>query len=610
MRRTLLSVTSGLVVAGTTFWLVPRGANADEEQPAACPLPRPGVPRWNEAGPINIHRNLRFTVEVGGVPLVYDSANPAITPYGGPGWALGVGTLADDGAAVTVDDAGVRAVFTAGAGGLYTGERFELRTLVRTAADRFELRHDGGFVRVFAGGREIEWRDRHGVARVFTYDVEGRLLEMRDPRADQAATLSYADGRLSAVTLDGLDQLLTYDGYQRLAAIGSATTGMPMPIASFQYGDGDRLVTTTNRAGETTWYEYADDGGYTGVRLPDSLAVRQDCARDAQGRLIIRMTDSFGDRVAQVHDAEGSVVAVRDLHGNETTVTRDAAARVTAVTTDGDTTSYAWSPGDDLLSVTDPSGQSRSFEYDGAHRVIRSTDPLGRVSTVAYDGHGLPIQTTDVYGRTTYLDRETDGDVWRVRTPDGLATSYQRDALGRPTAITAPDGLITSYAYTATGELASVQYPDGTGESWTFTSDGRPLTHTDRRGRLTSAEYDGERRASRLALPGGKSIDVGYDWAGRVSEQTTRLGPETKLESVSYGMYGEVATRALNGVLSQAAPRTHVPLPMPPMSEPFVGGEGEGEGEGEGSGTGEPPPEEEPGEPEAPEEPGPGSGEE
>ena len=73
-----------------------------------------------------------------------------------------------------------------------------------------------------------------------------------------------------------------------------------MPVAQVGYAINGRIASTTNRAGETTSYTYADDGGVDTVRMPDSLSARTTCERDDAQRLVLRMTDSFGDSVAQV----------------------------------------------------------------------------------------------------------------------------------------------------------------------------------------------------------------------------------------------------------------------------------------------------------------------
>jgi hypothetical protein len=150
--------TAGIFLAATGAVLAVLPGTVRGNQPAPCPQPRAGVPAWYEAGPVNRNRNLRFAVDVGGVTLIYDSERTAIaTPYGGAGWSLGLATSSASGATVVIEEGGARTSFTEAAGA-FQPEAMEERALVRTGPDAYELRSDGGMVRVFSGGREVALR--------------------------------------------------------------------------------------------------------------------------------------------------------------------------------------------------------------------------------------------------------------------------------------------------------------------------------------------------------------------------------------------------------------------------------------------------------------------
>ncbi|WP_228244145.1 RHS repeat domain-containing protein [Porphyrobacter sp. GA68] len=132
-------------------------------------------------------------------------------------------------------------------------------------------------------------------------------------------------------------------------------------------------------------------------------------ARPAAGVLEINNSVAGNWRITQ----SGSTLSVRKPGRTSDTliVQRDANARVTSVTDDGETKAYSWSVGASTsVSMTDASGS------DGQ---VVTNPAIGRPGTV-----------TDASGHTTVNQYDTAGRLLRTTFPEGDAVVYERDPRG------------------------------------------------------------------------------------------------------------------------------------------------------------------------------------
>lgn len=132
-------------------------------------------------------------------------------------------------------------------------------------------------------------------------------------------------------------------------------------------------------------------------------------------------------------------------------------------------TSYRFSGGGQLESVTDRNGNKTSLAYNEAGRLETITDPVGRHITFAYNGEGFVKSAED------------------------------------------PLGHVVKYAYESEN-LSAVTLPGSAEPSWQFKYDAlhRIVSATDGRGGKTSNEYDSSNRVISQTDPAGRTLTFKY----------------------------------------------------------------------------------------------------
>lgn len=332
--------------------------------------------------------------------------------------------------------------------------------------------------------RPTWFRDGLGRQTDFLYNTKGQLIERTDPAdADGVRKKTY----------------ITYD----------ATSGISRPSVVRVCGD-----TTTCSTGNEIRTEYE----YWGNTLLPSVVRQIDAARgetlvatnsyDSAGRL--KVSDGpipgTGDAKYYIYDQYGRKtwdIGPADTYGmrrSTNTTYRDSDDKVVAVEVGS------------VTSVTTP--------------VI---NPLTRTDTT-YDSRRNPVaEATSGAGTTYVLTQRTYDDRGRVtcearRMNMSAFASAPSDACSLGTAGAFGDDRITRNVYDAASQLLQVQRAYGTSiqqnyASYTYSLNGKRTTVRDANGNLTTYEYDGFDRLSKLRFPvttlgAGTSSTTDYEQYG------------------------------------------------------------------------------------------------
>lgn len=375
------------------------------------------------------------------------------------------------------------------AGRLTSETDFDGRTLgyVHDAAGRQIERTNGAgqTVRLTrdAAGRVVTTRTDDGALTTLRYDAAGRLVEAMNPGS--AVAYDYdAMGRTVAETVDGRTVSSVYD-----------------PLG--------RRVRRTTPSGATS------DWSYDAAGLPTSLVT-------AAGELTF------------THDAAGREIA-RDLAGAATlTQSWDAGHRlVEQVISSGSNAdavrqarSFAYRGDGHVTAITERLGGTRRFDLDRAGRVTQVSaeswtetyayDELGNLAAAAHPatggvdaqgpiGHSGTKATSA--GRTRY-EHDGQGRVVRMvrRTLSGLRRiwRYAWDADDRLTEVVTPDRGVWRYGYDVMGRRIAkwrVHEDGSTTDETLFTWDGANLAEqqTVRDDRVETDTWDWEPGTHRVA---------------------------------------------------------------------------------------------------------------
>ncbi|WP_282703315.1 DUF6531 domain-containing protein [Streptomyces sp. CC219B] len=360
------------------------------------------------------------------------------------------------------------------AGRLVAETDFDGRTLAYEydAASRLTSRVDvlGNTIRYAydALGNLVEKRHDDGIT-CFAYDLNRHLVAATGPGAELALSRDAA-GRVTCETVNGRQLTYVYD------LLG-------------------RVTERTTPSGATTKWTYDKAGNRT--RL-DASGREMRFRHDWSGLEIARQT---GDStvLTQVYDPLGRLT--------EQQLTSDDDVRMRRA--------YAYAEDGNLVGVTDSRSGSRRFDLDAAHRVT-AVSAENWTETYAYDETG---NLTAAQWPVRHPGAEAVGP----RTYTGTAitragrTRYTHDALGRVVRRRKKHlsgrTEVWDYTWDTENRLVSLTTPDGT--NWRYLYD--PL------GRRIAKQ--------RMAAGGGGAVEeTVFTWDGVVlCEQAARTGPDRPL---------------------------------------------------------------------------------
>jgi RHS repeat-associated protein len=418
--------------------------------------------------------------------------------------------------------------------------------------------------------RTIE--DGRGKRRYLTYDNAGDLLTIADHSGAVIATYSYDEAGNRATATNAFNKTYTfgYDTENNLTTITdpleqtaireyayltqlAAVEDQEQQRTSYRYDLFERIQSITDGTGATITYEYlAGDtcpscsGGSDLIERIIFPTFIRSFTYDERGRLRSQTDTATGEQprtTSFTYDIHGNRVSVTDPAGNTTSYNHDERGRVISETApDGGRTTYVYDTRDNLVELIDANRHTTRFTYDRSNRQLSETRPGGQRLSYTYDGAGNLKTQTDGNGRHTihtYDDRTrlTRTDIYEFtgagaplksidyfyNEADSLtgyddgATSavYSYDDLQRRTSETidyGPFSLSHSYGYYANHQKQSYTDPAGRTRTLSYDEGGRPtgLDLGEAVGEVAITAYEWL-RPTRIVLPGGGSITVGYN---------------------------------------------------------------------------------------------------
>jgi RHS repeat-associated protein len=384
------------------------------------------------------------------------------------------------------------------------------------------------------------------------YDAAGRMVETT--RAGRTWRVGYDHaGRVTAVTDPvGGTRRYRYDPRGKLVAATDAL-GNTVRIRYDERGNPTGVLDPFGGLSTTTY-----DAMRRPVAVTDQLGRVTRVRRDAAGRVVARELPT-GDLVEWRRDPNGRATDVL-LNGRDVIVfDRDGAGRPVLVhePARNRTFTFAWTRAGRLASL-DVDGATMRWGHDRDGLVTSRTDHAGRATTYARDAAGrLSAVSSDRWG-TVELDRDLDGRVVALRAEGvtrewsrdagGLVAAYrevtrwgdsttalERDASGRVVSAASADGT-SRYTYDAAGQLVAASTPTGAW-TWRYDAAGRLVREDGPDGR-SDYHYDQAHQLVRIDGPAG-TTGFTYDAAGR---RTVEQGP-SRTRSFSWDGLGR-----LNGI--------------------------------------------------------------
>jgi RHS repeat-associated protein len=348
--------------------------------------------------------------------------------------------------------------------------------------------------RVFDNRDRLE-SENAPLGKVTTYTYDGRDQKRSETRSNAGGSgpqtrewIYDADGRVSSqVDANGKAQLLGYDSTTNVTARTDARGG----TTRYEYDERNNLVEEKGpEAGQVTTYTYDNNNNRTGETW-------------GNGRILTHVYDNR-DRRSETSDQDGQVEKLDYFPDGEVKTVTDADNRVT-----------------------------RRF-YNALHQLVREElpGPGQRRRVLEVSVHGDISAETDGRGNTTRhshdsLGRRT-GTTFPVTDSGSAEVRMEYDDVGNLLQQTNGRSQPTSYTYNDLNQRTGQEDAQNCGggactQSWTYDREGNVLTHTDRRGVVTTNRYDLENRLLSQTRAGLAVQTLERDANGNVTAQRDAL---------------------------------------------------------------------------------------
>lgn len=315
-----------------------------------------------------------------------------------------------------------------------------------------------------AADRLASVTDSLGNKVTYSYDLKGNRTQdvTRDPNGTVVRQVDLAFNARnypSQVNAAGSVTQLVHDAVGNLTQVtdpnGNVTQRQPDAL--------DRVIHTIDAIGGMTEQEFDGGGNLAGVVTPNSAETRFEV--DDLGN-VLKETSPDRGVITYTHDANGNMLTRADARGITATFTYDVLNRVTSIVYPNSAENVAFAydncPGGvgRLCWVTDANG-TRSWSYDGFGRVTSETWVKGGTS------------------KTTFYTWTPGDDLASITYPSGRTVAYTRNAIGNVTAVsTNGSTILTGRTYRADGLVKGQTWANGIAETKAYDLQGRLTTWT------------------------------------------------------------------------------------------------------------------------------------
>ncbi|WP_252147721.1 PAAR domain-containing protein, partial [Escherichia coli] len=327
-----------------------------------------------------------------------------------------------------------------------------------------------------AADRIIRWSDNDQTWSRFTYDEQGRCVNVTGAEGYYNATLDYGDGCTTVTDGKGIHRYY-YDPDGNIlreeAPDGSTTT--------YEWDEFHHLLARHSPAGRVEKFEYNAAHGQLS-RYTAADGAEWQYRYDERG-LLSNITDPAGQTWTQQCDERGLPVSLVSPQGEETRL---------AYTAQG------------LLSRIFRQDERRlGIEYDHHNRPETLTDVMGREHHTEYSGHDLPVKMRGPGGQSVRLQWQQHHKLSGIERAGTGAEGFRYDRHGNLLAYTDGNGVVWTMEY---GPFdLPVARTDGEGHRWQYRYDKDTLQLTEvinpQGRRAIEYHYPDEHTVIRCILP-------------------------------------------------------------------------------------------------------------
>ena len=392
-------------------------------------------------------------------------------------------------------------------------------------------------------------RSGGGLKTKYSYDKQGRLIQIVDPANLVISFSDYEDGDKPGTIIDanGVTTKLTYteDGWLKTSTTDGATTSFAyddvgnltsytMPDGtkfSYVYDDANYLM-EINGAGGIIKYTRDNAGNITTQEIYGSsgLVYSEHFSYDEINRLI-KITSANKSRSFS-YDNDDNLVSDIDGRNNKTAMTWDDLQRISTVTdAKNGVTKYDYENTqsiDNPSSIKDAKGTNTLYKFNGIGNLLSLISPdSGKHSYLSHNGNGQLLEEIDangykieheydVIGRPRFTSLKDQSNHLRFKYGNGKGgkgtyvvelsdvntNNYSYDERGNiigDLQSIDKNNYSINYAYDKADHLNNIRYPSGNQVSYKYMN-----------GQVSDVMFNGKTVASIKHLPFGPINQIAY----------------------------------------------------------------------------------------------------
>lgn len=415
-----------------------------------------------------------------------------------------------------------------------------IRTLVneydekdRTIAQTFA---DGGVMSyVYHEDRSVEMVQQNGAAITYYHDGMMRNLRTKYPNGEEIFTYNDHNQRTSVTDRRGNTSFYEYDQNGKMVSYTNALRD----VVTLTYNDRGQVLSMALNGENQYTVQY--DNQYRICCMTDGLGAQTRYEYDNKGQ-VIGWIRADGSRQSYTYDSHGHVKTVTNAMGGRTTYEYDALHRVIrTIDALGQATSYTYDEADRIVAVTDAMGHVRSYIYDGSGNVMAYKDGNDSVICTTYTVMNKPETVTDPDGNITHFEYDKMWNLTRMAYSDGGEEKFTYDEMNQMISAVDEEGGETQLTYDANGNLIQRIDPEGGVHKIAYDALNRPVEVTDPCGRVARVEYNVHGGQTCVVHPDGSRTEQSFDIMGQVVSQTDRCGYTQTFTYDALGQITEIA---------------------------------------------------------------------
>lgn len=340
------------------------------------------------------------------------------------------------------------------------------------------------------------------------FDLEGRIMEIRERNQAGLRLLRTPDGHLRAIIGDDgsrIDVRTNADG----RIIGLSSGGRE---ASYTYDDRNRLLRSVDTAGNVFVYEYDDTSNMTAIRYADGSSL--ELAYDA-GDVLVSQKQRNG---------EFRTYEYGDLPTGKPGIVERYFTVIRSFDSPADTRPYSEERIEYAIGA-----DARGSQYTAEIRTVRN----GHEEETHFHRCGAPTLKRSGNQQTVFDYDDECRMTYKRSDDEEIQIEYDRRS-GKIARVVNSDlfrniSETSEFTYDLRGQLVSARNDRGESVTLDYDSRNRITRMTDATGEVMSFDYNDMGKPVHIAIEGVGALDVTYDAAGEITEVKSDQGHEMAL---------------------------------------------------------------------------------